>query len=109
MPICEIEGDRGSIIFSVNGRKAQSHGRTADFSDDPTRQQTGYEEGWEPVPLEPVNPFEGQLRNFITAIIAGRPCKPDWEDAVATHRLIQAAYESADTGRAVTFGGGGIG
>jgi predicted dehydrogenase len=105
VPFFEIDGELGSVICSFNELKVQSHERTADFSYNPTRQQTGYEEGWETVPLEPANPFEVQLRNFIAAIISGQPCKPDWEDAVATHRLIEAAYESADTGRAVTPGG----
>jgi predicted dehydrogenase len=103
VPFFEIDGERGSVICSFNELKLQSAERTANFSYDPTRRQTGYDEGWEPVTLEPVNPFEVQLRSFLEAVITGRRCKPDWEDAVVTHRLIEAAYESAETGNAVSI------
>ena len=103
VPFFEIDGERGSVICSFNELKLQSAERTANFSYDPTRRQTGYDEGWDPVTLEPVNPFEVQLRSFLEAVITGRPCKPDWEDAVVTHRLIEAAYESAETGNAVSI------
>ena len=105
VPFFEIDGEKGSVICSFNELRFQDQERTADFSYDPTRQQSGYDEGWETVPLQPENPFEVQLRSFLTAIVTGRPCKPDWEDAVATHRLIEAAYESAATGSAVRIDG----
>jgi predicted dehydrogenase len=101
VPFFEIDGEKGSVICSFNELKFQSQERTAEFTYDPTRKQTGYEEGWESVPLNPEDPFEIQLRNFLTAVISGRPCKPDWEDAVVSHRLIEAAYEAARSGRAV--------
>ena len=101
VPFFEIDGEEGSVICSFNDLKFQGAEQTANFSYDPTRVQTGYDEGWEPVALDPVNPFETQLRNFLKAIVTGRRCKPDWEDAVVTHRMIEAAYDSAKTGNAV--------
>ncbi|HLG51604.1 MAG TPA: Gfo/Idh/MocA family oxidoreductase [Chloroflexota bacterium] len=101
VPFFEIDGEKGSVICSFNELRFQGADRTAGFRYDPTRRQTGYEEGWEVIPLPEVDPFEVQLRNFLTAVITGRPCKPDWEDAVTTQRLIEAAYESARSGRAV--------
>ena len=106
VPFFEIDGEKGSVICSFNHLKFQSQGRTAEFSYDPTQRQTGYEEGWQAIPLEPQNPFEVQLRNFLTAVITDKRCKPDWEDGVASHRLVEAAYESARTGRAVRVDAG---
>ena len=53
------------------------------------------------MPLQPEDPFEVQLRGFLQALVSGDDYRPDWEDAVVAHRLIEAAYESASTGRAV--------
>jgi predicted dehydrogenase len=101
VPFFEIDGEKGSVACSFNELLFQDAGHTAEFSYDPTRVQSGFQEGWDSVALEPDDPFEVQLRGFLEAVITGRPYKPDWEDALVTHRLIEAAYESAGSGRAV--------
>ncbi|HVC33183.1 MAG TPA: Gfo/Idh/MocA family oxidoreductase [Chloroflexota bacterium] len=101
VPFFEIDGEKGSITCSFNELKFQGEEQTAQFKYDPTRKQTGSDEGWQNVPLPDVDPFEMLLRNFLTAIVTDRPCKPDWEDAVINQRLIDAAYEAARTGQAV--------
>ena len=101
VPFFEVDGEKGSVACSFNELLFQDAARTADFSYDPTRVQRGFDEGWERVPLQPEDPFEVQLRGFLEALVSGSAYRPDWEDAVVTHRLIEAAYESARTGRAV--------
>lgn len=104
VPFFEIDGERGSLVFSFNELRFQAQEATAGFRYDPTQRQTGYAEGWQSVPLPMVDPFEVQLRGFLTAVISGQPSKPDWEDGVASQRLIEAAYEAARTGRSVVVG-----
>ena len=101
VPFFEVDGEKGSVACSFNELLFQDAARTADFSYDPTRVQRGFDEGWDRVPLQPEDPFEVQLRGFLEALVSGGAYRPDWEDAVVTHRLIEAAYESARTGRAV--------
>jgi predicted dehydrogenase len=101
VPFFEVDGEKGSVACSFNELLFQDASRTADFSYDPTRVQRGFDEGWESVPLQPEDPFEVQLRGFLEALVSGSAYRPDWEDAVVTHRMIEAAYESARTGSAV--------
>ncbi len=101
VPFFEVDGEKGSVACSFNELLFQDAAGTADFSYDPTRVQRGFDEGWESVPLQPEDPFEVQLRGFLEAVVSGGDYSPDWEDAVTTHRLIEAAYESASAGRAV--------
>ena len=101
VPFFEVDGEKGSVACSFNELLFQDAVRTADFSYDPTRVQSGFDEGWEKVPLHPEDPFEVQLRGFLEALVSGDDYRPDWGDAVTAHRLIEAAYESASTGRAV--------
>ena len=101
VPFFEVDGEKGSVACSFNELLFQDAAGTADFSYDPTRVQRGFDEGWDRVPLQPEDPFEVQLRGFLEALVSGSAYRPDWDDAVVTHRLIEAAYESARTGRAV--------
>ncbi len=104
VPFFEIDGEKGSVACSFNELLFQDADRTADFSYDPTRVQSGFEEGWDRVPLKPEDPFELQLRGFLNALVSGDAYKPDWQDAVIAHRLIEAAYEASATGMAVDVG-----
>lgn len=101
VPFFEVDGEKGSVACSFNELQFQDAARTADFSYDPTRVQRGFDEGWESLPLRPEDPFEVQLRGFLAAVVSGNGYCPDWNDAVVAHRLIEAAYESASTGRAI--------
>ncbi|HEV8379756.1 MAG TPA: Gfo/Idh/MocA family oxidoreductase, partial [Tepidisphaeraceae bacterium] len=47
------------------------------------------------------HPFNGQIEAFVAAILDGKPCLPDINDAVKTHELIFAADRSAETGKSV--------
>jgi len=100
VPFFEFDGEKGSIICSFNELKFQGQDQTAQFKYDPTRKQTGFDDGWQSIPLPTVDPFEVQLRNFLTAVVADQPCKPDWDDAVVNQRLIEATYEAARSGQA---------
>lgn len=42
------------------------------------------------------HPFNGQIEEFVAAILDGKPCLPDLDDAVLTHELVFAADRSAE-------------
>ena len=101
VPYFEIDGEDGSLIFSFNAMHQQLQSNTPGFRYDPTQLQADPMSGWESVALESDDPFETQLRAFLKAIVTGAPVRPDWEDGVRALELVEAAYESADHGRAV--------
>jgi predicted dehydrogenase len=103
VPFCEIDGEEGSLIFSFNDLRQQLQSRTPGFRYDPTRPQADPLAGWESVSLQPADPFAVQLGAFLRGILTGKPVKPDWEDATRTLHLVEAAYESAATGRRVVL------
>jgi predicted dehydrogenase len=47
------------------------------------------------------HPFNGQIEALAAAILDGKPCLPDLDDAVKTHEVIFAADQSAKTGKPV--------
>ncbi len=47
------------------------------------------------------HPFQGEINEFVAAILAGTPCLPDVPDAVRTHEVILAIDRSAETGQPV--------
>jgi predicted dehydrogenase len=47
------------------------------------------------------HPFNGQIEEFVGAILDGKPCQPDLADAVKTHELVFAADKSAEIGAPV--------
>jgi len=100
IPTIEIDAERGGLLVTANRAWVQ-RGDGPLFSYDPAAEQADVMAGWTPLPVTPADPFEVQLRDFVRAIHAGAAYRPDWNDAVRTHRLIEAAYESARTGREV--------
>jgi predicted dehydrogenase len=100
VPQFEIDGSEGSVVFDLQALRLQAGG-SALFRYDPTRKQDPVLDDWEVQPVEPADPFEIQLREFIEAIGAGRQPIPNWRHAVRTTRLIEAAYESAAHDRVV--------
>lgn len=101
VPQFEIDGSEGSVVFDLQGLRLQAGG-SALFRYDPTRKQDPSLDDWESQPVEPADPFEVQLRDFIEAVGATRQPIPNWRDAVRTMRLIEAAYESAAHDRVVS-------
>ncbi|RSN15558.1 gfo/Idh/MocA family oxidoreductase [Nonomuraea sp. WAC 01424] len=49
------------------------------------------------------DPFTAQLRDFLAGIRTGTPARTSVQDSIATVRTIEAARESARTGRAVSL------
>lgn len=47
------------------------------------------------------HPFNGQIEEFVGAILDGKACHPDLNDAVLTHEVVFAADRSAEEGRPV--------
>lgn len=95
IPLIEIDGEKGSLVFSFHRLLLQRAERTPLFRFDPTRVQESPEEGWETVELPRSDPFEVQLEAFLEGIVTGKRARPDWYDAVTTQEWIERAYESA--------------
>ncbi len=47
-----------------------------------------------------VSPYVEENRNFVDAVVAGRPPEPGLNEALIAHRLVDAAYRSAEAGGA---------
>ena len=79
------------------------HGDGPLFHYNPADEQGNPLDGWDEVPTKMDDPFEVQLRAFVRSVVSGSDYSPDWCDAVRTHRWVEAAYESAHSGREVSI------
>ena len=98
VPTFEIDCAGGGLLVTANRCWVQ-RGDGPLFQYDPAAEQEDPLSGWEELPTVRVDPFEAQLRAFIRSIHTGQPYSPDWNEALRTHQLIEAAYRSAETGR----------
>lgn len=58
--------------------------------------------GYQPWTLETVNTYKGEVEAFSAAALAGKPAPVSGEDGLWNHAVMEAAYRSARTGKAVT-------
>ncbi len=98
IPTIEIDCANGGLLVTANRCWVQ-HGDGPLFHYDPAAEQGNPLDGWEEVPTMMADPFEVQLRAFVRSVVSGGDYSPDWCDAVRTHRWVEAAYESARSGR----------
>jgi predicted dehydrogenase len=105
VPTFQIDGEDGSLYFSLNRLWSQTQAQTPLFRYDARAVQTDTIDDWHAEEVEPRDPFELQLQLFLEGIAAGRPTPglPTWEDAVTNQRLIQAAYRSVAERREVSL------
>ena len=96
VPTFQIDGEDGSLYFSLNRLWAQPQAETPLFRYDARAIQTDSVDDWKSVEVERRDPFEVQLELFLQGVAAGTPTPglPTWQDAVTNQRLIQAAYRS---------------
>jgi predicted dehydrogenase len=96
VPSFQIDGEDGSLYFTLNRLWQQEQSSTPLFRYDARRLQSESLADWRAVPLEICDPFEVQLELFLRGVASGTPMPglPTWEDAVTNQRLIQAAYKS---------------
>lgn len=94
VPEFQIDGQDGSLLFSLNKVHAQTQDQTPLFTYDARKVQTDSIADWRPVDVTRRDPFGLQLEQFLTGIVRGQPTTPDWSDAVTNQRLIKAAYLS---------------
>jgi predicted dehydrogenase len=96
VPTFQIDGEDGSLYFSLNRLWSQTQAQTPLFRYDARAVQTDSLDDWQSVDVEARDPFELQLQLFLEGVATGRPTPglPTWEDAVTNQRLIQAAYRS---------------
>jgi predicted dehydrogenase len=96
VPTFQIDGEDGSLYFTLNRVWSQTQAQTPLFRYDARAVQTDTLDDWQAVSVDARDPFELQLQLFLEGVAAGRPTPglPTWEDAVTNQRLIQAAYRS---------------
>lgn len=96
VPTFQIDGEDGSLYFSLNRLWAQSQAETPLFRYDARAIQTDSLDDWRSVEVERRDPFELQLEYFLQGVARGTPTPelPTWADAVTNQGLIQAAYLS---------------
>jgi predicted dehydrogenase len=104
VPTFQIDGEDGSLYFSLNRLWSLGQSETPLFRYDARAVQTDSIDDWQSVEVEARDPFELQLQLFLEGVAAGRPTAglPTWEDAVINQRLIQAAYRSVAERREVS-------
>jgi predicted dehydrogenase len=104
VPSFQIDGEDGSLYFTINRVWAQPQARTPLFRYDARAEQSDSLDDWQAVEVDRRDPFELQLQLFLEGVARGRPTPglPTWEDAVANQRLIQAAYRSVAERREVS-------
>jgi predicted dehydrogenase len=94
VPEFQIDGEDGSLFFSINRLWSQTQAQTPQFRYDARALQTDSVADWQSVDTELRDPFGLQLQQFLGGIVRGQPTAPDWSDAVTNQRLIKAAYRS---------------
>ena len=104
VPSFQIDGEDGSLYFTLNRLWQQEQASTPLFRYDARKLQPETLNDWQTVALEICDPFEVQLEAFLDGITRGVPTPglPTWEDAVTNQRLIQAAYRSIAERREVS-------
>jgi predicted dehydrogenase len=104
VPTFQIDGEDGSLYFSLNRVWSLTQPETPLFRYDARAVQSDSTDDWRSVDVEARDPFELQLQLFLEGVAAGRPTAglPTWEDAVINQRLIQAAYRSVAERREVS-------
>ena len=65
------------------------------------QEKARYQAGYQPLELETENTYQAEIEAFSQAILEGRPAPAPGEEALWNHVVIEAAYESARTGRPV--------
>jgi predicted dehydrogenase len=94
VPEFQIDGEDGSLFFSINRLWSQTQAQTPLFRYDARALQSDSVADWQSVETELRDPFGLQLEQFLNGIVRGQPTTPDWSDAVTNQRLIKAAYRS---------------
>jgi predicted dehydrogenase len=96
VPAFQIDGEDGSLYFTLHRLWQQGQADTPLFRYDARRMQPETLGDWHTVSVPPTDPFELQLGQFLGGVSCGRPTPglPTWEDAVVNQTLIQAAYRS---------------
>ena len=103
VPSFQIDGEDGSLYFSLHRVWSQPQSQTPLFRYDARAAQTDSLADWQQVEVDTRDPFELQLQLFLEGVARGVPTPglPTWEDAVENQRLIQAAYRSVAEHREV--------
>jgi predicted dehydrogenase len=104
VPSFQIDGEDGSLYFTLNRLWHQAQSDTPLFRYDARKLQPETLGDWRQVPLEICDPFEVQLEAFLRGVSSGIPTPgiPTWQDAIQNQRLIQAAYRSMAERREVS-------
>ena len=103
--VLEIYGSRGA----VKGKYSLAQGPGGDMcacilgdvGGYDAEQQVDQKTGYEPLVLETKNTYEAEIEAFSQAVLTGGPAPVPGEDGLWNHIVLEAAYESARSGKAV--------
>jgi len=101
--VLEVYGSRGA----VKGKYSLSQGPGGEFRvcllerEDVATAERTYESGYRPFQLQPRNTYRAEIEAFGRAVLEGGPAPVPGEDGLWNHAVVEAAYESARTGRPV--------
>lgn len=104
VPSFQIDGEDGSLYFTLNRLWQQEQRETPLFRYDARKLQPETLADWRQLDVEMCDPFEVQLEQFLQGVMSGTPAAglPTWEDAFTNQRLIQSAYRSIAERREVS-------
>jgi len=103
--VLEVYGSKGAIkgkytLSQLPGGEARAC-LIEDLGGFEAQEKARYTTGYQPLKLEPQSTYQAEIEAFSQAIIEGRPAPVAGEDGLWNHIVIEAAYESARTGRPV--------
>jgi len=105
--VLEVYGSRGAI----KGKYSLAQGPGGEFricllgkvGGYDAQQQVEEKGGFRPWTLETKNTYQSEIEAFSQAILDGRPAPVPGEDGLWNHRVMEATYKAAATGRTVTL------
>ena len=98
----EIHGEKGAILID-EGRVTKFHveGVAPDELPPIEEEETGT--GASDPMAFPITWHQGQIQDFVDAVVEGRKPAIDGDEGIRSLRLIEAIYQSSDTGQEVTL------
>jgi len=102
--VLEIYGSKGAIkckytLSQLPGGEVRAC--LIEDTDFESQEKARFTGGYAPLQLEPKSTYQAEIEAFSQAVIEGSPAPVSGEDGLWNHIVIEAAYESARTGRPI--------
>ena len=103
--VLEVYGSQGAVKCEYTLSQLPGGNVRACLLDDlggfEAQEKARYQKGYAPLHLEPENNFRTHIEAFSRAVLEGTSAPVPAEDGLWNHRVLQAAYQSAASDRAV--------